>query len=72
MAWGGGGAELVVLGFNMRERNGNVVYSEIWKVRVMENCGVQREELAPISRQNEMHRYLKCKETQRWRKIFET
>ena len=70
MAWGGGGTESYVLGCNMWERNGNVVYSEIWKVRVMERRGVQGEKRAPISRQNEMHKYLKCKETQRWRKIF--
>jgi hypothetical protein len=37
----------------------------------MEKRGVQREEGALVSRENEMHRYLKCKETQRWRKIFE-
>jgi hypothetical protein len=65
MAWGG--AELYVLGRNMWGRNCSGVYSEIW-----ERSGVQREECALISRENEMDRYLKCKETQRWRKIFET
>jgi hypothetical protein len=36
-----------------------------------EEKGVQREERALISRENEMHRYLKCEGPESWRKIFE-
>jgi hypothetical protein len=72
MRHGLGVAEFYVIGCNMGGggRNGNVVYSEIWEVRVMERSGVQREEHALISRENEMHRYLKSTETQRWRKYW--